>query len=64
VTLKATDCPIDLKEVAEAYFTGTLPEEQAIAFEQHYTACDTCATLLYKTADHVDTSRRGQRETS
>ena len=36
---------------------GTLPEEQAIAFEDHYAACDTCATALYKTADYVDAMR-------
>ncbi len=32
---------------------GTLPEEHATAFEDHYAACDTCATVLYKTADYV-----------
>jgi hypothetical protein len=33
---------------------GMLAEEQAIAFEDHYAACDTCATVLYKTADYAD----------
>jgi hypothetical protein len=44
---------------------GTLPEEQAIAFENHYAACDSCATALYKTADYVDAMRRrrGRRST-
>ena len=51
-------CPADLEKVAEAYAMGTLPEEQAIAFENHYAACDTCATALYKTADYVDAMRR------
>jgi hypothetical protein len=32
---------------------GTLHEEQAAVFENHYAACDTCATELYKTADYV-----------
>ena len=36
---------------------GTLPEEQAAAFENHYAGCDTCATTLYKTADYVDAMR-------
>jgi anti-sigma factor RsiW len=36
---------------------GTLPEEQSIAFEDHYAACDACATALYKTADYVDAMR-------
>jgi anti-sigma factor RsiW len=51
--LELNECPADLQEVAEAYVMGTLPEEQAIAFEDHYAACDTCATALYKTADYV-----------
>ena len=38
-----------------------LPEEQAIAFEDHYAACDTCATALYKTADYVDAMRAVSR---
>jgi hypothetical protein len=37
---------------------GTLREEKAIAFENHYADCDTCATTLYKTADYVDATRR------
>ena len=41
---------------------GTLPEEQAFAFENHYATCDTCATALYKTADHVDAMRRRRRK--
>jgi len=58
VTLKPTECPTDLETVAEAYVVGTLPEEQATAFENHYAACDTCATTLYKTANYVDAMRR------
>jgi anti-sigma factor RsiW len=42
------------EEVAEAYILGALNEEQAAAFEDHFVACDTCATVLYKTADFVD----------
>jgi hypothetical protein len=53
--LEPNECPADLQEVAEAYVMGTLPQEQAIAFEDHYVACDTCATALYKTADYVHT---------
>ena len=55
-------CPADLEKVAEAYAMGTLPEEQAFAFENHYATCDTCATALYKTADHVDAMRRRRRK--
>jgi anti-sigma factor RsiW len=55
--LHSSECPVDLEEVAEAYVRCTLPEEQAIAFEDHYATCETCATVLYKTADYVDAMR-------
>ena len=55
--LYSSECPVDLEKVADAYLTKTLPEEQAIAFENHYAACETCATALYKTADYVDAMR-------
>jgi anti-sigma factor RsiW len=42
---------------------GTLPTEEAIAFEEHYLACDTCATVLYKTVDYVDAMRAAARKT-
>jgi anti-sigma factor RsiW len=63
--LRSSECPVDLEKVAEAYVMGTLPEEQATAFESHYAARDTCATALYKTADYVDAvrRRRGRRAT-
>ena len=51
------ECPVDLEEVVEAYVTYTLPEEQVIAFEDHYATCETCATVLYKTVDYVDAMR-------
>jgi anti-sigma factor RsiW len=60
--LEPNECPADLEEVAEVYVMGTLPEEQAIAFEEHYAACDTCATALYKTADYID-AMRGEART-
>jgi hypothetical protein len=55
--LHSSECPVDLEEVAEAYVRYTLPEEQAVAFEDHAT-CETCATVLYKTVDNVDAMRR------
>ena len=63
--LYSSECPADLERVAEAYVMGTLPEEQAKVFEDHYAACDTCATALYKTANYVDAMRRrrGRRAT-
>jgi len=53
----SSECPVDLEEVAEAYVRYTLSEEQAIAFEDHYATCETCATVLYKTVDYVDAMR-------
>ena len=58
MTLHSSECPADLEKVAEAYVMGTLPEEQAVVFEDHYSECVTCATSLYKTADYVDAMRR------
>ena len=62
--LYSSECPVDLDEVAQGYVLGPLPTEQAIAFEDHYAACDTCATVLYKTADHVDAMRAAARKTA
>jgi anti-sigma factor RsiW len=55
--LHSSECPVDLEKVAEAYVRYTLPKEQAIAFEDHYATCETCATVLYKTVDYVDAMR-------
>ena len=60
--LHSSECPVDLDEVAQGYVLGTLPTEQAIAFEEHYLACDTCATVLYKTVDYVDAMRTTARK--
>jgi anti-sigma factor RsiW len=53
----SSECPVDLEEVAEAYVRYTLPEVQAIAFEDHYATCETCAAVLYKTVDYLDAMR-------
>jgi hypothetical protein len=55
--LHSSECPVDLEQVAEAYIRCRLPAEQAIAFEDHYAICETCATVLYKTVDYVDAMR-------
>ena len=60
--LHSSECPVDLDEVAQGYVMGTLPTEQAVAFEDHYLACDTCATVLYKTVDYVDAMRAAARK--
>jgi anti-sigma factor RsiW len=60
--LHSSECPVDLNGVAESYVMGTLPGPQAMAFEDHYAACDTCATVLYKTVDRVDVMRSAARK--
>ena len=60
--MNSNQCPTGIEEVAEAYVMGTLPKHQAIAFEDHYAACDTCATVLYRTADYVDAMRAAARK--
>jgi hypothetical protein len=62
--LHSSECPVDLDEVAQGYVLGTLPTEQAIAFENHYLACETCATVLHKTVDYVDAMRAAARKTA
>jgi anti-sigma factor RsiW len=62
VTLDSNECPAGIEDVAEAYVMGTLSDEQAVAFEDHYAACDTCATVLYKTADYVDAMRAAAKK--
>jgi anti-sigma-K factor RskA len=62
VTLDSNGCPAGIEDVAEEYVVGTLSEEQAVAFEDHYAACDTCATVLYKTADYVDAMRAAAKK--
>ena len=62
--LHSSECPVDLDEVAQGYVLGTLPTEQAIAFEDHYAACDTCATVLYKAVDYIDAMRAAARKTA
>jgi len=62
VTLDSNECPLDLKDVAEAYVMGTLPTDQAIAFEEHYAGCARCATVLEETAKYVDAIRAAARQ--
>ena len=57
VRLESNQCPTDRAEIAEAYVMGTLRTEEAMAFEDHYVACNTCATVLEKTASYIDAMR-------
>jgi anti-sigma factor RsiW len=62
VTLDSAECPAGIEDIAEAYVMGTLPGPQAIAFEDHYAICDTCATVLYKTANYVGAMHAAARK--
>ena len=62
VRLMSCSCPADRDEIVEAYVMGTLCAEQAMAFEDHYVVCNSCATVLEKTASYVDAMRTGAKQ--
>ena len=62
VIIDSHKCPPDPEAVAEAYLMGTLSREQATAFEDHFVACNPCATVLQKTAEYVDAMRAAARK--
>ena len=62
VIIYSNKCPPDPEAVAEAYLMGTLSSEQATAFEDHFVACNACATVLQKTAEYVDAMRAAARK--
>ena len=62
VITDSNNCPPDPEAVAEAYLMGTLSREQATAFEDHFAACNPCATVLQKTAEYVDAMRAAARK--
>ena len=57
VRLQSKQCPAAPDEIAEAYIMGTLPNEQAVAFEDHYVVCNSCATVLENVFAYVDAIR-------
>jgi anti-sigma factor RsiW len=57
----ARGCPKDPAEVAEQYCMGTLPEEAARAFEEHYVACPRCAARVDDTQQFVDAMRNAAK---
>lgn len=60
--LASDECPADPEEIAEAYIMGTLTKEQAAAFEEHYSGCNPCATVLQNTAEYVDAMRAAAKK--
>jgi hypothetical protein len=52
-----SSCPGDPAAVAEEYVMGSLPQDQVIAFEDHYVGCDACATVLEDTIEYVTAIR-------
>jgi formylmethanofuran:tetrahydromethanopterin formyltransferase len=57
VRLQSKQCPAAPYEIAEAYVMGTLPNEQAVAFEDHYVVCNSCATVLENASTYVEAIR-------
>jgi hypothetical protein len=41
---------------------GTLTKEQVVAFEEHYSGCNPCATVLQNTAEYVDAMRAAAKK--
>ena len=62
VITDSNNCPPDPEAVAEAYLMGTLSGKQATAFEDHFVACNPCATVLQKTAEYLDAMRAAARK--
>jgi hypothetical protein len=54
-------CPVNVREVAEAYLMRSLPEEEVEAFEVHYFVCAACVTVLQHTAEYVEAMRTASR---
>ena len=54
---QSKQCPAAPDEIAEAYVMGMLPNEQAVAFEDHYVVCNSCATVLENASTYVDAIR-------
>ena len=55
-------CPTDPEELAEAYVMNILPPDQSIAFEDHFVACDACATILQEAAGYMTGMEEAARE--
>jgi hypothetical protein len=47
----SNECPANPEAVAEDYIMRTLSKVQDAAFEDHYIACNRCATLVQRTAE-------------
>ena len=62
VRLESKQCPAAPDEIAEAYVMGTLPNEQAAAFEDHYVVCNSCATVLETASTYVDAMRSAAKK--
>lgn len=60
--IASDECPADPEEIAEAYIMGTLTKEQVVAFEEHYSGCNPCATVLQNTAEYVEAMRAAAKK--
>jgi anti-sigma-K factor RskA len=62
VSLQASPCPVAPDEIAEAYVMGTLCTDEALTFEDHYIACNSCATVVENAAAYLDAMRTTARK--
>jgi len=58
----SNECPANPEAVAEDYMTRKLSKAQDAAFEDHYIACNRCATLVQVTAEYVEAMRAAAKK--
>lgn len=58
VDVEWLQCPRDPDATAEAYLTGGLPQQQIVAYEEHYLGCPRCSERLQFTEEFVLAFRR------
>jgi hypothetical protein len=58
IDVEWSQCPRDPDAIAEAYLTGGLPQQEIVAYEEHYLGCPHCAERLQFTKEFVLAFRR------
>ena len=56
--MEAVRCPAGLDETVEAYLLSRLPEEQGMAFEDHFLGCHRCSERLQFTHEFITALHR------
>ena len=55
-------CPADAEEIAESYIMGTLPDDDAAAFEEHLLVCGRCMAAVEAAEEYVRAMSGAARE--